>query len=53
MKKAVQDAIQAERDFEAQANTDPRDIIPYSRASALIPGTTVPKPVSSPGPKKV
>jgi hypothetical protein len=53
MKKAVQDAIQAEKDFEMQATTDPREIIPYSRASTLIPGTTVAKPTSSPKIKKI
>jgi hypothetical protein len=36
-----------------QATTDPREIIPYSRASALIPGTTVSKPTASPSVKKI
>lgn len=39
LKHATEDAILAEKDFAMQAQTDPRELMPYKRASAHISGT--------------
>lgn len=39
LRKATFDAIEAEKTFEYKALTDPRQLMPYKRASEHVSGT--------------